>query len=75
MFTRRQLRLNEIGLVCYASQLGPKNMEESLGDESWTIALQEELNQFTRNDVWYLVLRPKDKHVIGTKWIFKNKIR
>ena len=23
--------------------------------------------------MWYLVPRPKDKHVIGTKWIFKNK--
>ncbi|RDD63978.1 hypothetical protein DU478_22630, partial [Thalassococcus profundi] len=35
--------------------------------------MQEELNQFVRNDVWYLVPRPKDKNVIGTKWIFKNK--
>ena len=24
-------------------------------------------------DVWELVPRPKDTHVIGTKWIFKNK--
>ena len=70
--TRRQLRLNEMGLVCYTSQLELKNVEEALGDESWTTTLQEELNQFTRNDVWYLVPRPKDKHVIGTKWIFKN---
>ena len=23
--------------------------------------------------MWYLVPRLKDKHVIGTKWIFKNK--
>ena len=23
--------------------------------------------------VWYLVSKPKDKHVIGTKQIFKNK--
>ena len=23
--------------------------------------------------MWYLVHRPKDKHVIGTKWIFKKK--
>ena len=23
--------------------------------------------------MWYLVPRPKDKHVIGTKWIVKNK--
>ncbi|RJG14692.1 hypothetical protein D4A39_16845, partial [Alcanivorax profundi] len=35
--------------------------------------MQEELNQFVRNDVWYLVPRPKGKHIIGTKWIFKNK--
>ena len=46
--------------------IGAKNVEEALRDESWTIAPQEELNQFTRNDVWYLVPRSKDKHVIGT---------
>ncbi|KAL6342170.1 hypothetical protein AAG906_004490 [Vitis piasezkii] len=71
--TRRQTRLSEMGLVCYTSQLEPKNVLEALGDESWTIALQEELNQFTRNDMWYLVPKSNDKHVIGTKWIFKNK--
>ena len=64
--TRRQSRLNEMSLICYSSQLEPKNVEEALRDESWTIAPQEELNQFTRNDVWYLVPRSKDKHVIGT---------
>ena len=62
-----------MSLICYTSQLEPKNVEEVLGDEYWTIALQKELNQFTRNDVWYLVPRPKDKHFIGTKWILKNK--
>ena len=46
-------------------------MEEALGDESWTTTLQEELNQFIRNDMWYLVSRPKDKHVMSTKWILK----
>ncbi|CAL8163300.1 unnamed protein product [Prunus armeniaca] len=35
--------------------------------------MQEELNQFNRNDVWYLVPRPKDSNVIGIKWIFQNK--
>ena len=71
--TMRQSRLNEMGFVCYTSQLKPKNVKEALRDESWTITLQEELNQFIRNDVWYLVSRPKDKYVIGTKWILKNK--
>ncbi|CAL9026713.1 unnamed protein product [Prunus brigantina] len=35
--------------------------------------MQEELNQFKRNDVWYLVPCPKDSNVFGTKWIFRNK--
>ena len=36
--------------------------------------MHEELNQFMRNDVWELPLRLEGVHVIGTKWIFKNKI-
>ena len=71
--TKRQSRLNEMGLVCYTSQLEQKNVEKALRDESWTIALEEELNQFIRNDVWYLVPRPNDKRVICTKLILKNK--
>ena len=35
--------------------------------------MQEELEQFVRNDVWTLVPRPKDSNVIGTKWVFNNK--
>ena len=34
--------------------------------------MQEELNNFTQNEVWSLVERPK-KNVIGTKWVFRNK--
>ena len=34
--------------------------------------MQEELNNFTRNEVWELVPRPK-QNVIGTKWVFRNK--
>ncbi|GJR36076.1 hypothetical protein Tco_1211760 [Tanacetum coccineum] len=33
----------------------PKNVNKALGDESWVIAMQEELNQFVANDVWDLV--------------------
>ena len=35
--------------------------------------MHEELNQFVRNDVWELAPMPENVHVIGTKWIFKNK--
>ncbi|CAM8907434.1 unnamed protein product [Rhodiola kirilowii] len=35
--------------------------------------MQEELGEFTRNNVWDLVPRPNGVNIIGTKWIFKNK--
>ena len=48
-------------------------MKEALTDEFWINAMQEELEQFKRNEVWELVPRPEGTNVIGTKWIFKNK--
>jgi hypothetical protein len=34
--------------------------------------MQEELNNFKRNEVWSLVERQK-QIVVGTKWVFRNK--
>ena len=36
--------------------------------------MQEELNQFERNNVWILVSRPKNYSIIGTKWVYRNKL-
>ncbi|KAK8939093.1 hypothetical protein KSP39_PZI011550 [Platanthera zijinensis] len=36
--------------------------------------MQEELHQFDRNKVWELVPRPKDHSIVGTKWVFRNKL-
>ena len=36
------------------------------------IAIQEELNNFTQNEVWSLVESPK-QNMIRTKWAFYNK--
>ncbi|GJZ11669.1 retrovirus-related pol polyprotein from transposon TNT 1-94 [Tanacetum coccineum] len=52
----------------------PKNIKEAIHNESWTMAMQEELNQFVTNDVWSLVPPPDNKTIIGTKWVFKNKL-
>ncbi|XP_030942249.1 uncharacterized protein LOC115967312 [Quercus lobata] len=35
--------------------------------------MHDKLLQFQRNDVWTLVSRPEGEHIIGTKWIFRNK--
>ena len=36
--------------------------------------MQDKLNQFKRKNVWKLVPRPKDKLVIDTRWVFRNKL-
>ncbi|KAK1666850.1 hypothetical protein QYE76_055009 [Lolium multiflorum] len=59
----------------FVSSFEPLKVHEALVDPDWVIAMQEELECFTRNEVWSLVERPKDHriNVIGTKWVFKNK--
>ena len=59
---------------CFTSKIEPKKVDEALKDKHWIVSMQEELNQFKRNDVWELVPRPTNYNIIGTKWIFKNKI-
>ncbi|XP_060177765.1 uncharacterized mitochondrial protein AtMg00820-like [Lycium barbarum] len=72
MQTRSSLK--QISAFTLVSKLEPKKVDEALNDESWTKAMQDELDQFERNQVWKLAPRPKYVSVIGTKWIFRNKM-
>jgi hypothetical protein len=56
------------------SSIEPYRVEDALKDSDWVLAMQEELNNFTRNEVWHLVPRP-NQNVVGTKWVFRNKAR
>jgi hypothetical protein len=56
----------------FVSSIEPHRVEEALQDSDWVVAMQEELNNFTRNEVWHLVPRP-NQNVVGTKWVFHNK--
>ena len=64
---------NFVSYSCYLSQVEPTKVEEAIQDESWVEAMHDELLQFQRNDVWTLVPRSEGEHIIGTKWIFRNK--
>ncbi|KAJ1696040.1 hypothetical protein LUZ63_012738 [Rhynchospora breviuscula] len=63
-----------IGHCTFVSQLEPKSFKEANVDPNWIVAMQEELNQFERNQVWELVPLPNGKQVIGTKWVYRNKL-
>jgi hypothetical protein len=56
----------------FVSYIEPYRVEDALRDSDWVLAMQEELNNFTRNEVWHLVPRP-NQNVVGTKWVFRNK--
>jgi hypothetical protein len=56
----------------FVSSTEPFRVEEALLDPDWVLAMQEELNNFKRNEVWTLVHRLK-QNVVGTKWVFRNK--
>jgi hypothetical protein len=36
--------------------------------------MDEELDRIEKNDTWELVPRLKSKNIIGTKWVFRNKL-
>ena len=48
----------------FVSYMEPTSIEEALEDSDWVMAMQEELNNFTRNEVWVLEAPPKDKNII-----------
>ncbi|GKA93771.1 retrovirus-related pol polyprotein from transposon TNT 1-94 [Tanacetum coccineum] len=72
--TLRSQAQNQSNFFCFISTIKPKNVNEALGDESWIVAMQEELNQFVANDIWELVPQPRNMTIIGTKWVFRNKL-
>ncbi|KAJ9547801.1 hypothetical protein OSB04_020344 [Centaurea solstitialis] len=49
-------------------------IDDALHDPAWVSAMQEELAEFIRNNVWLLVPRPRKRTIIGSKWIFRNKL-
>ena len=71
--TRSKYR-EEINHIAFVSQIEPHNLDEAESDPNWMMAMHEELNELKRNNVWTLVDRPSNHPIIGTKWVFRNKV-
>jgi hypothetical protein len=73
--TRRKLiKDSEQSHVAFLSMTEPKIFEEASQEDNWIRAMNEELDQIEKNNTWELVPRPENKNVIGSKWVFKNKM-
>ena len=73
--TRRKLiKDSEQSHVSFLSMIEPKFFYEASPYDDWIRDMNEELDHIEKNNTWGLVLRPEDKNVIGSKWLFKNKM-
>ncbi|GJZ49217.1 retrovirus-related pol polyprotein from transposon TNT 1-94 [Tanacetum coccineum] len=68
-----RLHLHEQALFCYYdaffTSVKPKNYKDALTQACWIEAMQEELHEFERLEVWELVPRPDKVMVIGMRLI------
>nr|GFB56179.1 retrovirus-related Pol polyprotein from transposon TNT 1-94 [Tanacetum cinerariifolium] len=73
-----RLQLHEQALFCYydafLTSVEPKTYKEALTQACWIEAMQEELHESKRLEVWELVPRPDKVMVITLKWIYKVKL-
>nr|GFD39040.1 retrovirus-related Pol polyprotein from transposon TNT 1-94 [Tanacetum cinerariifolium] len=58
----------------FLTSVEPKMYKEALTQACWIEAMQEELHEFKRLEVWELVPRPDKVMVITLKWIYKVKL-
>jgi hypothetical protein len=70
----RSAHLSRFSNTLFVALFEPRDVGHTLSDSSWVNAMHEELENFERNQVWTLVDPPRDVNVIGTKWVFKNKL-
>ncbi|GKA10332.1 retrovirus-related pol polyprotein from transposon TNT 1-94 [Tanacetum coccineum] len=73
-----RLQLHEQALFCYydafLTAIKPKTYKDALTQACRIEAMQEELNESERLEVWELVPRPDKVMVITLKWIYKVKL-
>ena len=73
--TRRRLsERNEKVHFFLLSTTEPRNFAEASTGEHWGKEMEEELDKIEKNETWELVPKPKNKNVITTKWVFRNKM-
>ncbi|GJT90477.1 putative ribonuclease H-like domain-containing protein [Tanacetum coccineum] len=74
--TRKQLETD--AMWCFFNEflthVEPKNFKQALEHSCWIEAMQEEIHEFERLDVWILVPCPDNILIIPLKWIFKIKL-
>lgn len=51
----------------------PRNIQETLNEPKWKLAVLEEMNALLKNYLWEVVELPREKEIVGCKWLFAIK--
>ena len=64
---------------CFLTKLDtipiPQTSNEALRDENWKLAMNEEMSALNKNHTWEIIDHPKDKKLVGCKWVYTIKFK
>ena len=70
LMERNRLKID----TCLLSIHESKSLKDELQNEDWNQAMKDEIDKIEKKKTWTLVPRPEKNNVIGTKWVYKNKL-
>ena len=53
----------------------PKNPQEALNNIRWKEAMDEEMRALLQNETWEIVELPRDKKIVGCRWVYTLKCK
>ncbi|GJU18268.1 retrovirus-related pol polyprotein from transposon TNT 1-94 [Tanacetum coccineum] len=74
--TKKQLATDALWCLYNSvlSKVKPKNFKSAITEDCWFQAMQDEIHEFDRLQVWELVPQPDRIMIIALKWIYKVKL-
>ena len=62
-------------LTAISSVQEPHTFQQANSKEEWRQAMHEELQALNQNNTWSVVKLPKNKHAVGSRWVYKIKFK
>nr|XP_016486180.1 PREDICTED: uncharacterized mitochondrial protein AtMg00820-like [Nicotiana tabacum] len=53
----------------------PQTINKALSSPEWLAAMQEEINTLHQNKTWTLVPKAPSMNIVGSRWVFKTKLK
>ena len=65
-----------VSSILFSDDGEPSYFQEAIDyvdNAKWKMEMKEEMDSLERNKIWELVELPKDRKIVGCKWVFKLK--